>query len=163
MKKIVYLLLVISLILGCNEKLPDDIESTRFILNSDMTTILNREEKSYTYRNSNEILNDLKRQRKLTLRYKEILESRGYAHRYNEEVLTFIDEKIEEYSKNVVVSGDESVRHTCNICGKNFVGRGYEEASTGLWVLTKEPYQSFICSRACGAIHSERQVKRYGF
>ncbi len=55
------------------------------------------------------------------------------------------------------------LKHDCNICSRRFVGRGYNEVSTGLWVLSKAPYQSFICSRECGAVHTERQVKRYGY
>lgn len=163
MKKIIYLIFVATLMIGCGEeKLPNDIEFAKLSLNSNMQRILNKEESSSTYRSSKKIIHDLKQQRKQTLEYKELLESRGYANRYNDEVLVFIDEKIEEYS-NSVVSNSESVRNTCNICGRRFVGRGYEEASTGLWVLVKAPYQSFICSKGCGAIHTEKQVKRHGF
>jgi hypothetical protein len=164
MKKIIYLVFTICLVVGCGEeKVPNDIEFAKLSLNSNMQRILNKEESSSTYRNSKKIIHDLKQQRKQTLEYKQLLDSRGYGKRYNDEVLVFIDEKIEEYSKSSVVSNNESSKNTCNICGRRFVGRGYEEASTGLWVQVKAPYQSFICSKECGAIHTERQVKRIGF
>ncbi|WP_299222208.1 hypothetical protein [uncultured Aquimarina sp.] len=163
MRKIIYLIFIITLTIGCGkEKLPNDIEFAKRSLNSNMQRILNKEENS-TYRNSKKILHDLKQQRKQTLEYKALLESRGFANRYNDEVLVFLDEKIEEYSNNSVASNGESVKNTCNICGRRFVGRGYEEKQTGLWVLTQSPYQSFICSKGCGAVHTEKQVKRYGF
>lgn len=85
-------------------------------------------------------------------------------NRFNPDVIAFIDEKLAKYANNgKAVYRGTSIKHTCNICGRRFVGRGYTEVSTGLWQLTNEPLQSFICSRGCGALHAERQVKRYGF
>ena len=97
------------------------------------------------------------------MNYKKFLESKGLGKHFKEDGLTFIDEKIAYYSNELSKQKENSNRHTCNICGKRFVGRGYTEVSTGLWQPTKEPLQSFICSRGCGAVHTERQVKRYGF
>jgi hypothetical protein len=44
----------------------------------------------------------------------------------------------------------------CNICGKKFTGRGYEEVSDGVWRLCKYPYQSYICSSWCGKKSTEK-------
>lgn len=41
-------------------------------------------------------------------------------------------------------------KNACSICGKLFIGKGYEEATEGIWKECQEPYQCFICSKACG-------------
>lgn len=52
-------------------------------------------------------------------------------------------------------SNTNSVRSaTCNICGRTFTGNGYVEVSEGNWQLSKEPYLTSICSRACGMKHT---------
>ena len=163
MKKVLLLLLLASTLIGCKESLPAELENRRINLNDRAQRILDKEERSVSYRESTRILTDYKSQKKLTLFYKKLLDDQGYSDRFNPESLIFLDEKIKEYSNNGVATNNESARHTCNICGKSFVGRGYEEKSTGLWVLTQAPYQSFICSSECGAMHTERQVKKYGF
>ena len=92
-----------------------------------------------------------------------MLESKGFGDQFNPDGLAFIDEKLAKYADNNSISKEVSIRNNCNICGKRFVGRGYTERSTGLWVLMQAPYQSFVCSQRCGAVHTEKQVKRYGF
>ncbi|SFQ45205.1 hypothetical protein [Flavobacterium akiainvivens] len=44
----------------------------------------------------------------------------------------------------------------CDECGGRFFGRGYTEIAHGQWQETEEPYQSFICSRACGRQHTRK-------
>lgn len=162
MKKIIYLLLISTIIFSCEEKLPREVEFARKNLNRSLTKLFEKEETSSEYRNSRKILFDIKWQKKKVLEYKQLLEAKGYSHRYNPEVIKNLDELLDKYTK-IFAERDKPKRYTCNICGRKFVGRGYEERSTGLWVLVQEPYQSFICSKTCGAIHTERQVKRYGF
>ncbi|WP_303317901.1 hypothetical protein Q4Q34_18490 [Flavivirga abyssicola] len=164
MKKALLILLLINLSVSCKKSLPPELQHEREWVNIGMEEFIRKEEKSEDYRKSTRIQVDLDMLRKNTLRYKEMLESKGYGGQFNSDALAFIDEKITKYVNNgKSIYKETSTRHTCNICGKRFVGRGYTEVSTGLWQLTKEPLQSFICSRGCGAVHTERQIKRIGF
>ncbi len=55
--------------------------------------------------------------------------------------------------------------NTCNICGKEFTGKGYEEVSEGVWQPCKDPNQCFICSRNCGlqsTRNMDKILEKYG-
>lgn len=164
MKKVLLIMLLIFVIVGCKESLPPELQKEREWVNRGMEEFISYEERSEEYRKSTRIIVDLEMLRKTTLNYKEMLESKGFGDQFNPDAIAFLDEKLAKYSNNGKSIGHEvSKKHTCNICGKRFVGNGYTEVSTGLWQPTKEPLQSFICSRACGAVHTEKQVKKYGF
>ena len=66
-------------------------------------------------------------------------------------------------SSNSTSSSSESKQidntNTCNICGKEFTGKGYEEVSEGVWKPCQEPYQSSICSPSCG-LQSTRNIDK---
>jgi hypothetical protein len=62
-------------------------------------------------------------------------------------------------SREEVVRGKNNngiVSHSCSICDREFVGRGYEEVADGIWQPCQEPYQCFICSRSCGLKHTQK-------
>jgi len=44
--------------------------------------------------------------------------------------------------------------NVCNICKREFKGRGYYEVSEGVWRPCENPYQCFICSSSCGMKHT---------
>lgn len=143
--------------------LPNNVETARVTLNDQYSSILTYEE---NYPNADyEIMYgkylDLQN---ITSEYRQMLSDIGQLERFNYEFENLVNERTQHYlSQASKPKIKESNRHVCNICGKQFVGRGYEERSTGLWVNVQAPYQSFICSKRCGAVHTERQVKRYGF
>lgn len=71
----------------------------------------------------------------------------------------------EEYNNSSITGStpnEETTGGVCDICGKHFTGRGYEEVSEGVWEETKEPYQSFVCSRECGLKHTSSWEKLVG-
>lgn len=53
------------------------------------------------------------------------------------------------------IETNTSETNICDECGGRFFGRGFTEVAHGEWQETKEPYQSFICSRACGMQHTK--------
>ena len=46
--------------------------------------------------------------------------------------------------------------NVCSICNRTFKGKGYEEVSDGVWKECQEPYQCYICSKACGLKHTSK-------
>lgn len=46
--------------------------------------------------------------------------------------------------------------NVCSICNRTFKGKGYEEVSDGVWKECEEPYQCYICSKACGLKHTRK-------
>ncbi|MNK07661.1 hypothetical protein D3C87_255770 [compost metagenome] len=62
----------------------------------------------------------------------------------------------EEYQSTGSTSKKESTGGICDQCKNKFIGRGYTEVSDGVWQETKEPYQSYICSRECGLKHTSK-------
>lgn len=68
---------------------------------------------------------------------------------------------------NGKINNDSNVETTttCNICGNEFYGNGYEEQSDGTFKELEYPYSNQICSPTCGRknAHNFNQVARkYG-
>lgn len=64
----------------------------------------------------------------------------------------YINNKINNNSSNAQTSSN----NTCAVCGRQFVGNGYEEVSDGVWKQCREPYQCPICSKQCGMKHTAK-------
>lgn len=45
--------------------------------------------------------------------------------------------------------------NNCTICGRNFTGNGFSEIADGVWQLSDNSHQSYICSQNCGRKHTE--------
>lgn len=54
--------------------------------------------------------------------------------------------EVNQYSSESEIENN----NTCNICGNDFVGRGYEEQMDGTWKELESPYTNQICSPSCG-------------
>lgn len=59
----------------------------------------------------------------------------------------------------------ETTSTTCNICGREFYGNGYEEQSDGTFKELEYPYSNQICSPSCGRKHVQNinsVARKYG-
>lgn len=50
---------------------------------------------------------------------------------------------------------------TCEFCGKEFIGRGYQMISEGVCEPCKEPYQSFLCSPECAMGNNKKTTEKF--
>lgn len=70
-------------------------------------------------------------------------------------------------STNQTTENDSNVEttNTCNICGNEFYGNGYEEQSDGTFKELEYPYSNQICSPSCGRKHVQNinsVARKYG-
>lgn len=67
---------------------------------------------------------------------------------------------------NGKINNDSNVETTtCNICGREFYGNGYEEQLDGTFKELEYPYSNQICSPSCGRKHIQNVnsvARKYG-
>ncbi len=71
-----------------------------------------------------------------------------------------------EYKQYILIrlpQNSESVKNAFDICNRRFVGGGYEEASTGLWVSTKTHANHLYVVKVVEHYILKDKLKRYGF